>query len=162
MLAVRCFSKIYFASCSICKRESVRHLFEKEEINKIKNLLKWEQTNIFFKCSQCGNINNLCLDVSKRKQTEIFTWILLDKIFISYLKKRKKIEILKRKYRKNHKSNFEDKWIYQMLSDINISYFGHLKSDIKLLLQKHRYYNLYKSTDESIDQKADKIIKYYL
>tara|TARA_E500000178_G_scaffold111473_1_gene111265 strand:+ start:351 stop:839 length:489 start_codon:yes stop_codon:yes gene_type:complete len=162
MLAVRCFSKIYFANCSICKRESVRHLFEKEEINKIKNLLKWEQTNIFFKCSQCGNINNLCLDVSKRKQTEIFTWILLDKIFISYLKKRKKIEILKRKYRKNHKSNFEDKWIYQMLSDINISYFGHLKSDIKLLLQKHRYYNLYKSTDESIDQKADKIIKYYL
>ena len=49
-----------------------------------------------------------------------------------------------------------------MLSDINISYFGYLKSEIKLLLQKHRYYNLYKGSDESYDQKADKIIKYYL
>ena len=162
MLAVRCFSKIYFATCSICKRSSVRHLIEKEKINKIKNLLKFQQTNIFFKCGQCGNINNLCLDDTKRKQTEVFTWSLLDEIFISYLKLRKKIEILKRRYRKIHKFNFEDKWIYQMLSDINISYFGYLKSEIKLLLQKHRYYNLYEGSDESYDQKADKIIKYYL
>tara|TARA_X000000950_G_scaffold247306_1_gene305524 strand:- start:256 stop:741 length:486 start_codon:yes stop_codon:yes gene_type:complete len=161
MLTVKCTTNIYYATCSICKRSSLRHLISKKKkiIKKI-NLLKWEETDTCFNCDQCGNTNNLFLDNTNKN--EVFTWNLLDDIFNVYLASRNKIEMLKRRYRKIHKFNFEDKWIYRKLSNINLRNFGYLKNEIFVLLKKNTYYNLYNNSEDSYEQKADKIIKYYL